>query len=143
MALNFDDQIRITGGQVFTQIKDYAHVGAVQFANDFIETYKDFPTVDVDGITQINQHAYSYVTKMLSFCNQVLNIEANNRRFLIDSIVRMIVTIGARKVTTVTIGQVSQYDGAQWQSFISNVIDTVFERLSGVTKIERQAYISI
>lgn len=119
-------------------------VGASEFANNFMKNGKVFPLDDgASPPVSINQDANSYLSRMHQFAGKVLNFRSSQRGGLINDLQNIIFIIIADKKTTWKLldlkgkGKLQQ----KWSDpDIPGFLLTAFERLSGVTQREKQAY---
>lgn len=144
MALTFRDQIKIIEGEPFPDLEKFISIGAVTYANQFLTNHKVFDSsVDQQTGIQANAEAASYLSKMLGFANAILNYERDNKKFILDSIKRNFVVIMAIERPNVDYSQVTGKPDYVWESFITDQMPTIFERMSGITLKEIQSYASV
>lgn len=134
MALTYQEKINLISGYAPIQVdlEDYMHIGASQFAINFMDTQKVIDTA--------NQDAYSYLQKIQQLSTTVVNLEANNKKFLLTSFARAFIMIMLSQFPGLTMNQVQTTTPAEFETFIDGAIQTVFERIAGVMKVEKQAY---
>lgn len=112
-------------------------IGASRFANDFMETEKVIPTPDQ------NLDAVGYLNKMHQFAMKVLNYQVNKQGGLINALQNIIFIVIANKQNWKVIDlKGGDKFGKKWESDagFNEIILTSFERLSGVTKKEKEDY---
>lgn len=139
-ALTFTEQNAIAKDSKF---QGFVLMGAVHFANDWLLAEKVFSTVDnTDPTVPINQDAEQYRAKMHNFCVRVLNLEANRQGALINTI-QTVLTAQVSNTMTVTMADFAG-DMDLWiannNAGLTVAINLTFERLSGVSNKEKQAY---
>ncbi|KKM81566.1 hypothetical protein LCGC14_1328460 [marine sediment metagenome] len=119
-------------------------IGASEFAHQFMGNEKVFPVDDgASPPVLINQDANLYLGKMHQFAVKVLNFRSNKYGGLVNDLQNLIFIIIAANKTTWKLldlkgkGKLQQ----KWSDpDIAGFLLTAFERLSGVTQREKQAY---
>lgn len=148
MALTYNEQFQVASNK--KDFERYIIIGSVRVAKDWTGTgnkhmtgEKIFPTTEEDAttgeVTQINQEAEAYRSKVHNLCVRVMNKDKN----LFDSIQTMIAC--ELSDMGVTLDDLSDPDAfvSGSEGVLNQKVFLIFEKLAGVSPAEKKEYDNI
>ena len=140
MALNAYEEITIINNTVSpdaTTLQELVHQIGTQFAEDFMKSYKIFPTVDntdPENPITINALATSYLNKMLSISGRMYKVDGA----AVNSLKRIVVVLLGELAPDYQF--VIDMGDDIWENFVNIVMVDAFELSSGVRQEEKTEY---
>ena len=146
MALNAYEEITIINNDVSpdaTTLQELVHQIGTQFAEDFMKSYKIFPTTEViddpenpgtDITVSINQEATSYLNKMISISGRMYKVDGA----AVNSLKRIVVVLLGELAPDYQF--VIDMGDDIWENFVNIVMVDAFELSSGVRQEEKTEY---
>lgn len=142
MSLDLKEQLDVQNGtlkptSVEDGILELTQASGINYARDFMVSYKVFPRVDIDG-NPINVEAGRYIDKMVSACNQMIRAKSDGFNSLRISMASMIAN-----VAQATPELIEGLSPDVWYDFINDNMESCVELFASVLIEEKTAYDAI